>query len=431
MAGEWIATTLGDCVRFVSGGTPSKGNDEFWGGNIPWVSAKDMKTFWVDETEDLLTAKGVEASTFLAPEGSTLLLVRGMTLHNDIPIVRVRQASTYNQDVKAVLPKPDVLFDYVPYLLLGHKSTLSEKVDAAGHGTGRLALDALLSIPVLLPRRAEQTAIANLLGSLDDKIELNRRMAATLEEMARALFKSWFVDFDPVRAKAEGRAPGLPAATAALFPNTFGEDGLPVGWQEQSLLDQATWVNGAAYKDMHFSDAPDALPVIKIAELKNGITESTRWTNTDLGERYKITEGELLFSWSGSPDTSIDTFVWVHGTAWLNQHVFAVRPNGQASDATLFALLKYLKPVLIEIARDKQTTGLGHVTRQDMMRLKVCVADPSVRAAFDRVAEPLFARLKLVLKECARLAALRDTLLPKLISGELRIKDANGAVEAA
>ncbi|PPD15238.1 MAG: type I restriction endonuclease subunit S [Methylobacterium sp.] len=287
------------------------------------------------------------------------------------------------------------------------------------------------AMSITLPDIERQRSIATLLGSLDDKIELNRRMAATLEEMARALFKSWFVDFDPVRAKAEGRDPGLPAATAALFPDRFGDDGLPVEWSEKSLLDQATWVNGAAYKDMHFSDAPDALPVVKIAELKNGLSEGTKWTNTDLGDRYRIRDGEMLFSWSGSPDTSIDTFLWVHGDAWLNQHVFVVRPNGEASEAHLFAMLKFLKPTLIEIARDKQTTGLGHVTRQDMIRLKVCVAQPNVRAAFDNIAEPLFDRLKLVLRENARLAVTRDTLLPKLISGELRIKDMGKDVEAA
>ena len=183
-------------------------------------------------------------------------------------------------------------------------------------------------------------SISTIVGSIDDKIELNRRMATTLEEIARAIFRIWFVDFDPVCAKVEGRDIRLPSDIAAVFPSRFARDGLPEGWNEQSMLDQATWVNGAAYKDMNFSDSPDALPVIKIGELKNGIGEGTKWTNTNLGDRYRITDGELLFSWSGSPDTSIDAFVWVHGDAWLNQHIFAVRPNGYASQGLLFAMLK-------------------------------------------------------------------------------------------
>lgn len=304
-------------------------------------------------------------------------------------------------------------------------------IASSGATRNALTKSDLERLVVPKPSLPEQHAIVNLLGSLDDKIELNRRMATTLEEIARVLFKSWFVDFDPVLAKSEGRDSGLPADAAALYPDRFGVGGLPEGWREQPMLEQAFWVNGAAYKDMHFSDAPDALPVVKIAELKNGIVDGTKWTNTDLGDRYKIREGELLFSWSGSPDTSIDAFIWTHGDAWLNQHIFAVRPNGEASLALLYAMLKFFKPALIEIARDKQTTGLGHVTRQDMIRLKVCVGEPRVREAFDQIAEPLFSRLKSVMQENSRLAALRDTLLPKLISGDLRIKDAQTAVEAA
>ncbi|MER8542275.1 restriction endonuclease subunit S [Mesorhizobium sp. M1334] len=283
---------------------------------------------------------------------------------------------------------------------------------------------------ITLPDPADQMAIGEMLGFLDDKIDVNRRVAATLEEMSRALFKSWFVDFDPVCVQAGCRDTGLPADTAGLFPNRLGDNGLPEGWQFQPMLDQADWVNGAAYKDMHFSDAPDALPVIKIAELKNGITDSTKHTNTDLGDRYKIAAGELLFSWSGSPDTSIDAFIWVNGDAWLNQHIFAVRSNGQAPLSVLFSMLKHFKPELIEIARDKQTTGLGHITRQDLARLRVSLGGPDILAAFDKLTDSVFRRLQAVLLENQKLAQLRDALLPKLISGELRIKDAEKAVAA-
>lgn len=161
----------------------------------------------------------------------------------------------------------------------------------------------------------EQRAIAATLGALDDKIELNRKMNATLEAMARALFRDWFVDFGPTRATMEGRAPYLSPDLWSLFPDGLNAEGNPEGWSYEQLLNQADWVNGAAYKNMHFSDAPDALPVIKIAELKNGVTGNTQRTATDLGARYLIDDGELLFSWSGNPDTSIDTFLWTGGVA--------------------------------------------------------------------------------------------------------------------
>ena len=185
-----------------------------------------MKRFRLDDTEDHLTEEGVANGPKLVPSGTVLLLARGMTLLNDLPICVVKRAMTFNQDVKALRPKPGVCNEFLPYLLLGNKDRLLNLVDLAGHGTGRLNSDELKGLDVVLPPECEQRAIANTLGTLDDKIELNRRMNETLEAMARALFKSWFVDFDPVRAKAEGRDPGLPKPFADLFPDSFEDSEL-------------------------------------------------------------------------------------------------------------------------------------------------------------------------------------------------------------
>ncbi len=294
-----------------------------------------------------------------------------------------------------------------------------------------------------LPPQVVQQHIADVLGSLDDKIELNRRMNETLEAMVQAIFRDWFVDFGPTRRKLEGATDPLTImgglvqdseraqALADLFPVALGDHGLPEGWDSKPLLDQANWVNGAAYKNMHFSDAPDALPVVKIAELKNGVTSSTKRTNTALGERYRICDGELLFSWSGNPDTSIDAFVWIGGDAWLNQHIFAVRENGTRSRAALYVLLKALMPQFAELARNKQTTGLGHVTKEDMKRLEIAVAPGPVEAAFEEVITPLFNLVVSKLFENRTLAATRDLLLPKLMSGEIRLSQAEDLLEAA
>lgn len=296
---------------------------------------------------------------------------------------------------------------------------------------------------VRVPDLSTQRAIAEILASLDDKIELNRRMNETLEAMAQAIFRDWFVDFGPTRRKIDGATdpveimgglvanPDRARELADLFPANFGDDGLPEGWEERPLLDQASWVNGAAYKNMHFSEEPDALPVIKIAELKNGVTAGTKWTNSDLGEKYRIKDGELLFSWSGNPDTSIDTFIWTGGDAWLNQHIFAVRDNGTCSLSSLFVMLRYLKPQFAEIARNKQTTGLGHVTKEDMKRLRIAVAPPDLTGAFDSLVSPLIRLLRSKLFEARSLAATRDLLLPKLMSAEIRLRDAEAKIEAA
>ena len=131
MSSEWQKTTLGACVTFISGNTPFKAEPRFWNGAIPWISAKDMRSFWVDDAEDHLTVEGVAVASAVVPAGTTLLLTRGMTLHNDIPIVRTRQAATFNQDVKALTAKHGVLAEFIPYLLLGNKPRIRGLVDSA------------------------------------------------------------------------------------------------------------------------------------------------------------------------------------------------------------------------------------------------------------------------------------------------------------
>jgi type I restriction enzyme S subunit len=190
-------------------------------------------------------------------------------------------------------------------------------------GTTRLRIRRadIQRLQVPLPEPNEQRAIAHILGTLDDKIELNRRMDETLESMARALFKSWFVDFDPVRAKAEGRDPGLPQSLAGLFPDSFEDSELgelPARWSAMPLYDIATYINGAAYSAFQPNDERRGLPIIKIAELKAGVTAQTKFSDVQMPEKYRIAKGDILFSWSGNPDTSIDTFVWSDGAGSIS-----------------------------------------------------------------------------------------------------------------
>lgn len=314
--------------------------------------------------------------------------------------------------------------NYVGYRINFDVTRLWLRQHAVGLVMPNLNTGILSRIPLTTPGLSEQRKIAAVLSAIDDKIELNRRMNETLEVSARALFQDWFVDFGPTRAKAEGRPAYLAPDLWSLFPDRLGDGGVPEGWEWESLLDQANWVNGAAYKNMHFVDRHEGLPVVKIAELKAGVSGQTKFTNTDLGARYRIDDGELLFSWSGNPDTSIDAFVWTGGAAWLNQHIFAVRENDKRTKAELFVLLKWLMPQFAEIARNKQTTGLGHVTKDDMKRLRVVLASRGIRRAFSHCVAPIFDQFLSNITESRTLAATRDALLPKLMSGEIRVREA-------
>lgn len=152
------------------------------------------------------------------------------------------------------------------------------------------------------------------------------------------------------------------------------EPSFPAAWEPSKLYPLATWINGMAFRDIHF--APSGRPVIKIAEVKNGITSQTRFTKDDYDPRYFVEPGDLIFSWSGQPETSIGAFVWSGPEGWLNQHLFKVLPDESVCDWHFFRfLLDYLKPYFIGIASNKQTTGLGHVTKRDLEMMTVGIPD--------------------------------------------------------
>lgn len=141
-------------------------------------------------------------------------------------------------------------------------------------------------------------------------------------------------------------------------------------WEEYILFNLAKWENGFPFRKKDFSQ--EGIPIIKISELKNGITTNTNFTDKYFDEKYFLKRNDLLFSWSGSPETSIDVFWFKLKNGWLNQHIFKVYPKEQIVDKKfLYYLLKYLKPNLIQIAKNKQTTGLGHVTIEDLKKIKV------------------------------------------------------------
>jgi type I restriction enzyme S subunit len=243
---------------------------------------------------------------------------------------------------------------------------------------------ARLTIP--LPPIGLQRACASILGALDDKIELNRRMNETLEAMARALFKDWFVDFGPTRAKMAlrgeapinqgtggeapqkenvAREPYLAPDLWDLFPDRLDADGKPEGWETKPLDEIAEFLNGLALQKFPASDPEDSLPVIKIAELRGGITAKSNRASREVPEKYVVTDGDFLFSWSGS----LLAKFWTEGEGALNQHLFKVTSDKYPS----WFFSQWVHHHLEEfqaIAASKATT-MGHIQRG---HLRVCPA---------------------------------------------------------
>ena len=313
----------------------------------------------------------------------------------------------------------DARFLLYAFLGRGFQETLRSRT-IHGSTVDRIPLIDMASFPIDVPRAiAEQRAIAHILGTLDDKIELNRRMNATLEALARALFKSWFVDFDPVRAKMEGRGTGLPKAIADLFPDRLVDSELgeiPEGWCASTLADIAR-LNPESWSN---DNAPDRILYVDLAKTKWGYIDDIRmysWANAPSRGRRVLRRG--------------DTIV---GTVRPGNGSFALIDRDGLTGSTGFAVLRPTDPIEREIVWCVATSHdaidrLAHladggaypaVNPKTVLDTVVILPDTHIRLVFSSLAAPLVNRLQQNQREARTVGTIRDALLPKLMSGELR-----------
>uniref|UniRef100_UPI0035155944 restriction endonuclease subunit S n=1 Tax=Pararhodobacter marinus TaxID=2184063 RepID=UPI0035155944 len=269
----------------------------------------------------------------------------------------------------------------------------------------------------------EQRSIARVLGALDDKIELNRRMSATLEEMAWALYRSWFVDFDPVHARALGHPPAhMDATTAALFPDSFGPDSLPKGWEMWSVNDVFEVVMGQSPPGNTYNDDGDGLPFFQ--------------GRTDFGFRYpenrKFCSAPSRIAEPESVLLSVRAPVGDLNRAWerccIGRGVASLSEKAGRTSFGYYAMWS-LKAELLSY--DSEGTVFGAINKKQLLGLS-CVAVPeALRDCFEEIVAPIDSRIRNLTDQSRTLAALRDALLPRLMSGELRIREAQKQVEEA
>jgi len=263
---------------------------------------------------------------------------------------------------------------------------IATKSMVGSSGRQRVQQSVLENLEINLPPLAEQKRIAGILGALDDKIELNRRINANLEEQAQALFKSWFVDND----------------------SQLGN------YQTKSLTDIAQYLNGLAMQKFPPVSLQNSLPVLKIKELGQGQCDaSSDRCSTSIRPAYIINDGDIIFSWSGT--LLVD--VWCGGRCGLNQHLFKVT-SGNYPKWFIFYWTKHYLNKFIRIAKDKAVT-MGHIKRCDLESSEVKIPEKPILEYLDKIFTPLFDSVIAHRIENRNLFALRDTLLPKLMAEEM------------
>ncbi len=341
------------------------------------------------------------------------------------------------------------LFYFYLFQSLSGKQLIESIVEQGAGAAGVRGSD-LARIMVPYPNIDLQNEYAALLTLLDDKTELNRQICATLEEIARTIFQSWFVNFDPVRAKVQANAEGLDperaamsalsgkadaeldalagetfaslAATSALFPDSFAGSQagqIPAGWTVEPLDQVADFLNGLALQKYPPNEG-ESLPVIKIAQLKKGGVEGADRASAQIPANFIVNDGDVLFSWSGS----LEVDVWCGGRGALNQHLFKVT-SARFPKWFYYHWTRQHLSHFKAIASGKAVT-MGHIQRHHLTQA-LCIVPPSdLLTRVTAILQPLLDMQIANRLQNRQLQIIRDTLLPKLISGELPVSPSAG-----
>lgn len=398
---EWKEVRLGDvCTRVCSGGTPKSTNLSYYGGEIPWLNTKEIDFNRIYSTEKTITDSGLNNSSakWIVPNTVTVAMY-GATAGKSC-IVKVPM--TTNQACCNLTINDEVAdYEFVYYSLKNDYTTLASL--ANGGAQQNLNAQIIKDYVLKMPSLADQRRITSILSSLDRKIELNNKINADLEEMAQAIFKNWFVDFEPFK---DGK----------FVDSELGK--IPEGWKVGRLTEIASYMNGLAMQKFPPENNEDSLPVLKIKELGQGFcgTDSDR-CSCNIKDECKIHNGDVIFSWSGT--LLVD--VWCGGDCGLNQHLFKVTSKDYPKWFYYYWTKHHLQE-FIYIAKDKAVT-MGHIKRGHLEEALVAIPDNDSMERAHELFEPILSKMISLRLENSRLSLLRDTLLPRLMSGELEVPE--------
>ena len=408
---------LGDLADIESG-YAFKSSDWMAQGN-PVVKIKNVKDGYVTLEDcgfvsDEIAAK---ASKFIARGGDVLVSLTGYVGQ----VGRVEKGDTVlvNQRVGLVRPADESERSFVYHLLRNLRTEIEEL--ATGTAQANVAPRDIMNLNIENLGQGARRKIGEVLDFFDFKIGVNTRISKTLEDLTQTIFKSWFIDFDPVKTKIAGEKPvGVDSATAALFPDSMEdlESGpIPSGWKLQSLSEIGEFRNGLAMQKFPVVDDGSVLPVIKIAQLRAGSTAGADLASGLIDPKFVISDGDILFSWSGT----LEIEHWAGGPGALNQHLFKVLGK-TVPDWFIFCSSRSHLPEFRKIASGKATT-MGHIQRAHLDEAKVAVPPAALLEAVGGFISALAAKKVALLVENRTLTEIRDALLPRLISGELKIPE--------
>ena len=382
---EWLKTSLIDIVELIGGGTPKTSKAEYWGGNINWLSVKDFnnENRYVYSTEKTITEEGLNnSSTKLLRKDDIIISARGTV--GELAMIPFPMA--FNQSCYGIRAKGGINSTFLYYLI---KHSV-RKLKAMTHGSvfDTITRDTFANIEVAIPDIETQQRVAKMLADIDDKVENNQRINNNLEQQAKALYKDWFFDFSPF--STEGNLPdGWHLGTVGDIIQLHDSKRVPLSGSERDKMEKIYPYYGATslmdYVDNYLFDGIYLL----------------------LGE-----DGTVVDS-LGFP-----ILQYVYGQFWVNNHAHIItgKEGFSVEELYLFFSLTNIKSIVTGAVQQK-------VSQQNLKKVPAIIPSKEALSAFDDLIQPIFAQIRNLRDENARLADLRDTILPRLMSGELDVSD--------
>lgn len=425
----WQWRKLTDLARLETGHTPSRSHPEYWNGNIPWIGIRDATANHgrtLDDTEQHATQAGIDNSSARLLPKDTVCLSR--TASVGYVVVMGRPMAT-SQDFVNWVCDPDKLdYRFLKYILLGERNSFGRFAHGTTHQT--IYFPEVKAFHVCAPEVEEQQAIAGVLGALDDKIEQNRRTSAALERLARAMFRAWFVDFEPVKAKAAGETsfPSMPQPVFDALPTRLVDSPLgplPEGWEVRSIGDVVSVKGGATpstAKPEYWEGGTHCWATPKdLSRLDDPVLLDTERHITDAGVSVissgLLPEGTVLLS-SRAP---VGYLAIAAVPTAVNQGFIAMVCDGALPPVYV---LQWAAATMDTIKARASGTTFAEISKKNFRPIPVVVPPAPVVTAYDASVAPMFDLLVATLRESRKLAELRDYLLPKLLSGAVHAREA-------
>lgn len=417
-------------ARVVIGGTPSRNKPENWNGRVPWATAKDIVSAnrYLYKTREHITDHGLaNSSAKIMPAGTIVITARGTVG----ALCQLGQEMSFNQTCYAIVPKDGMDSNYLYYALKGSV----KQMRSLTYGTVFDTITKKTFNDWEIPKFPldTQLAISNILGSLDDKIELNGRMNKTLEEIARTLFKSWFIDFDPVRAKIDGRwqpgqsLPGLPTELYDLFPDRLvpsilGE--IPESWKLVSLSKIIELNPRRSLKKSTLA------PYLSMSNMPTYGHVPLKIIDRNFHSGMKFTKGDTLVAritpCLENGKTAFVGFLNDEEIGWGSTEFIVMRPKVPIPNEFAYCLARSNRFRDFAVKNMTGTSGRQRVSANSLANYQIPMPTSSeILELFGLHIKPLFEFAQNSVEESHTLSELRDTLLPKLLSGEIRVENFN------